>query len=261
MLGEAKDAMSLRKKRIRSEDPPKQIDDMIQELTVDFGHLATTRSIFKTVQEAGGAKSWENWFLSPLAAFESWLIVNYMVTCIIALRRQSETDDDATSLAKLLAALGKNADSMSRTRLKSLYPHDKQEEADRLFDDLIGQGESVLGRKAIKSDKNAFNEKVKLIRKFATARIAHLLDLNPVLRDSSAGSGEDKSHNELPIGDTPHNDLLIDEINECVDLAVAIFQKYLTLAWGLRAPTLARPINAVLVTRLRGTFAPHASSP
>jgi hypothetical protein len=51
-LGQAR-WMSSRKKRIRSEDPRKQIDEMIQELTVDFGHLATTRSMFKTVQEAG----------------------------------------------------------------------------------------------------------------------------------------------------------------------------------------------------------------
>jgi hypothetical protein len=253
--------MSSRKKRMRSKDTPKQIDEMIQELTVDFGHLATTRSMFKTVQEAGGVNPWETWLLSPLVAFENWLIANYMVTCIIALRRQSDTDSDAISLAKLLAALGKIPDSMRRTRFKGLYPHDKQDEADKLFDELVGQGESVLGKKAVKVDKNAFNEKVKPIREFATERIAHLLELNVVLRESSAVSGEEKSHNELPIGEKPHSDLLIDEINECVDLAVAIFQKYLTLAWGPRAPILTRPIDTALVNRLKGTFAPDAPSP
>jgi hypothetical protein len=115
---------------------------------------------------------------------------------------------------------------------------------------LVGHEESVLAKKAVKADKNGFNEKVKPIRKFATERIAHLLELNPVVRESSAGSGEDK----------PPSDLLIDEINECVDLAVAIFQKYLTLSWGPNAPTLARPIDTALVNRLSAAFALHAPS-
>jgi hypothetical protein len=71
--------------------------------------------------------------------------------------------------------LSEDPEGITRTKFKGLYTDEEQDLADKIFDDLVGEGESGLSRKRIGADKTTFSKKVEPIREIARQRIAHLL--------------------------------------------------------------------------------------
>lgn len=221
--------MPYRRKASAGSAKPKSKDlrEYLQRNLEDFGHLAFTRHMFEAFQNAAGG---DPWIRSRLFPFQLWLVSNYMITCIAALRRQSDSAPDAVSLANFLATLVERPEKINRSDFKSLYPLDMQDKADSVFDELVGQGTSALTKRMVGVDKTAFGNKVKSIHGFATNRIAHQLDNFRV------------------------DDVMLEQINECADLALAIFQKYLALCWGPEAPTINRPMDEKVVGTLKELF-------
>jgi hypothetical protein len=150
--------------------PPANFAEAIRDLLVDISHLAFTRSMFCVVQEASASP------LSLFDRFQNWLLLNYMITCSIALRRQSDDGEDAIPLTKFLAALVKSPQVVTRASFKSLYPPESDDLADSIFNELVGKG-NELTKTIVGDDKTAFRKKVEPIRDFALQRIVHLLNV------------------------------------------------------------------------------------
>ena len=191
-------------------DRLRRCQDLLRRLTLDFGHLAYTRQMFSAVQDTIGAAPR---LLSPLFPFELWLVTNYMIACITGIRRQTNTNNDAVSLLKFLSVLVEDPSAVTRSGFKALYPPDDKAKAEQRFDELVGCGGAVLTKKVVGLDRTALTRAAEPIRQFATERIAHHLE------------------------DADGLDAELNQINDCADLAIHIFRKYLVLLFGPLAPT------------------------
>jgi hypothetical protein len=107
----------------------------------------------------------------------------------------------------------------------------EQPEADRLFDQLVEAGAQNLTRKMVGLDKAKFQSVAKPLVDFATERIAHLFQEGNL-------------------------DAELVRINDCLDLALTLYSKYVVLFFGPKAPPLNRAISSDVSDALDKLFAP-----
>jgi hypothetical protein len=94
---------------------------MLRALVVDFSHISFTRHMFAAVQAATNVEN-SGWLLNSLLALQVWMVSNYMITSLAAIRRQADTNENAVSLAKFMALLSRNAQIVTRLDFKAVYP-------------------------------------------------------------------------------------------------------------------------------------------
>lgn len=111
-------------------------------------------------------------------AFGAW----YATTQVIAVRRQTDTDRRAVSLARLLANMVKNPAVMTRERFSAMFLDDTDDEirreisihhANEQFDKYAAAGNDTIAPERYEEDLNRFQATAQPIKDYVDRLVAH----------------------------------------------------------------------------------------
>ena len=180
----------------------------IEGIGHDLGLQVMNRQIFTEVD--GLFKDYPKSLL-----FQWWLVSNYLASCLMVARRHLDSSGGSASLRKLLEDIRKNPDAILRNSFVSEYVHAKGEAtrafAEGLFDKLAGPGQKHVTKKRIEIDLSELVNK-----KITTLVNRYIAHWDPV---------------ETPIP-PPELDVTAEDVNECMDLLVELFDRYEHLLLG-----------------------------
>lgn len=144
--------------------------------------------------------------LEQLNHFISWLLENYLLSGVMAVRRLVDDRKDVISLQRFLIELKQDPRILSRKRYFSLFKNtglsDDYSYINHCFDTLVGEGEDYLDIKTIEDEIRLINEKYSPLEEYVNHLIAH------------------SSWSE------PRNLPNIRNLDECIDLLEDLFKKY-----------------------------------
>lgn len=157
--------------------------------------------------------------------FYEWMGDSFVYSAAMFVRRQLDVRRDSLSLLKLLRELSKTPTLISRENFLSRTTFQKsvlaivavkqRNEAERIFDELVGAGKNHLERALIQQDIEQLIESARSFEEFANHYVAH------------------HSLHEMPSVKPTFSDL-----DSCLDLMVGLLEKYYLLITGNRMPTL-----------------------
>lgn len=145
------------------------------------------------------------------ATFQSWVNESYVHRQAMAVRRQTDTDRDVISLAHLIQQVGRYPHVLSRDRYSTrIAPWASRQEADRIFDQLVGAGRDHIDSNVPKADLAKLRFRTGKVVEWADNEVAHY----------------NESKGQFGIG------LTFGDLHHGVDLIVDLAVKYRDLILG-----------------------------
>jgi hypothetical protein len=174
-------------------------------VTNEFYRILSARRIFNRYKEIVLANEGVN---IEGAQFHNWIIHNYASSLAMAIRRQTDTDNDVHSLAKLIKEIHDNPAEIQRTWYRELWRRKGREEiasiADAEFTRLAGGG-AYFNPSIADDDLIILHQVSERIVKLADRAVAH------------------SSKQPIP------SDVGFEEMDECLEAFKGLLQKYILL--------------------------------
>ena len=155
----------------------KKWEGWLEIIHEDIRELLSRKYLFKEVQDI--IKS--NPKIQKPSSFYDWLSIVHTVDISIGIRRQLDANKNSVSFTRLLTAIAREPEVLSRERFVSLYPDEeyRQDYAHRDFDDLAGKANDYVDPESVKDDLKNLRESGRDIREFANKRVAHRSENSP----------------------------------------------------------------------------------
>ncbi len=150
----------------------------LKTILADVRGLLIQRYIFWEVQKIIEA----NPRIQRSSQFYSWMGSVYASSAVMGVRRQLDLDQRSISLVRLLTAIIKFPQVLSRDRFVDLYRRTDpqlEEIAHRNFDDLVSPGAAHIDPSKVHDDLTRFQSVAEDHERLATKRLAHLDAIGP----------------------------------------------------------------------------------
>src|SRR6266581_3240166 len=180
------------------------LDKWLQRIHEDIQLLLINRRIFRVAQAVVEA----NPRIQANGIFLSWMARAYADDQLVGVRRQIDGRNDVISLLRLLRAIKKNPQLLSRERFVSRYSEDLRPAAHKAFDEIAGPNQQYINTAMVDEDIKKLEDTTKNLQTYINQEITHI-------RDKSVGS--------VPI--LPRLPTFAD-LDECLDLLERLLRKY-----------------------------------
>ena len=156
----------------------------------------------------------------PPSSFFDALGAWYATTQVIAVRRQTDLDKHAMSLANLLSSMATNPSVMTRARFIGLFGDEEhwQLHANAQYDKYAGEASQTIAAEQYQQDLDEFLEAAQPIKDYVDRMVAH------------------NDQRELTVVPT------FDELNAAIDLLETMLNKYMVLLKATGVPS-ADPVH------------------
>jgi hypothetical protein len=206
-----------------STDRQRQIEDTLYEKWKGWIEKIYNETItlfsYRSFYRGVGEMTQNNQNIPPSSFFDalgSW----YATTQSIAVRRQTDLDRQAVSVARLLSNMAANPTVMTRSRYTSMYDDEGhwQTRANGTYDKYAGEGAETIAPERYQADLDEFLKVAQPIKDYVDRMVAH---------------NDQRELTDLPT---------FKDLNAAIDLLESLLNKYMVLLTATSVPS-ADPVH------------------